>query len=107
LETGKQDLRGGSGSVAEFEAETVAEICEYMNDEQAATCLFIVQGPGATPQATSARMVGFDTDAVLFDVGAPAGEHTRVRIDWPYPIDTRPQVREALFALLDIASRMR
>jgi hypothetical protein len=92
--------------VAEFEADTVAEICAYMNEEQAANCLYIVQGPGATPQATSARMVGFDTDAVFFDVDAAAAESTRVRIDWPYPIDTRPQVREALFALLDLASRM-
>lgn len=88
-----------------FANGVVAEICAYMNSEQSASCLAIVKGPGAESAAIVARLVDFDERHATFLAETPSGER-RVEIEWPYPVTERFQIRDALFALLDAASRM-
>ena len=85
-----------------FDPEIVTGVCGYMNANQAANNVFMVQVLGAQPEATSATMVGFDETGV--DFSARVGDdETMVRLAWTHEISSRDEVREQLFSLLDRA----
>ena len=85
-----------------FEPEIVTGVCGYMNSNQSANNLFMVQVLGGQSEATSATMVGFDATGVDFAASVGSAE-IAVRLPWSRAISTRDEVREQLFNLLDRA----
>jgi hypothetical protein len=91
--------------VSDFAPEIVDAISGYMNANQAESNLVIVQTLGETPEATAAKLVGFDSEAAFFMATVIEGE-LEVRVAWSYEVTTRDQVREQLFSMLDRAVSM-
>jgi 3-methyladenine DNA glycosylase AlkC len=85
-----------------FDPEIVTGVCGYMNANQSANNVFMVQVLGGQPEATSATMVGFDATGVDFSASV-SNEEISVRLPWSREISTRDEVREQLFTLLDRA----
>jgi 3-methyladenine DNA glycosylase AlkC len=85
-----------------FDPEIVTGVCGYMNANQSANNVFMVQVLGGQPEATLATMVGFDETGVDFAVRV-GDDETAVRLPWSREISTRDEVREQLFSLLDRA----
>lgn len=88
--------------MAEFAPDVIEAICGYMNGTQAESVLLIARVLGGESDATAARMVGFDSEAVLILATLADGE-IEVRVPWPAPALSRGDVKDRLFALLDQA----
>jgi len=88
--------------MAQFDQDVIDAICGYMNEGQAQNLLLMVQVLGGEKDATAARLVGFDSEAAQFLATVAEGE-TEVRIAWPNPCETRSEIKDGLFALLDRA----
>lgn len=88
--------------MSEFAPEIVEAITGYMNANQSESNLVIVQTLGDVPEATAAKLTGFDSEAAIFMATVVEGE-IEVRVNWSYEVTTRDQVREQLFAMLDKA----
>ena len=88
--------------MSEFAPEIVEAITGYMNANQSESNLVIVQTLGDAPEASAAKLIGFDSEAAIFMATVAEGE-LEVRVPWSYEVTTRDQVREQLFAMLDKA----
>ncbi len=88
--------------MATFDDDVIEAVSGYMNSSQAENLLLMAQVLGGEKDATAARMVGFDSDALLLLATVAEGE-TEVRLEWPYPCETRADVKDRLFLLLDRA----
>jgi putative heme iron utilization protein len=86
----------------QFDQEVIDAIAGYMNGSQAENLLLMVQVLAGEKDATAARMVSFDSEAVTFLATVAEGE-TEVRLEWPHPCETRADVKDRLFLLLDRA----
>ncbi len=86
-----------------FENEVINSICDYMNTDPMQSTLTIVQGLTGDRTVESVVMTGFDENNCFFIATSPVGTK-QVTIPWLKPISERPEVRVALFALLDKAS---
>ena len=92
--------------MAEFAPDVVERVAGYMHGTPAASVLLIAKVVGGDPDATAARIVGFDTEALLILATVVEGEgegEVEVRIPWPAPALTRGDVKDRLFLLLDQA----
>lgn len=85
-----------------FPEEVVAGVCGYMNANQADNNLLIAKVLGGEQDITAARMVGFDEEAVLFAGTVIEGE-VEVRVPWTHRAETRDDVKDRLFGLVDKA----
>lgn len=85
-----------------FGDDVVASICGYMNANQAANNLLIVQVLGKERDATAAKMIGFDEHAVFFGATILEGER-EVRIPWTFELTQRAEIQQQLFAMVDKA----
>ena len=88
--------------MSEFAPEIVEAITGYMNANQSESNLVIVQTLGDAPEASAAKLIGFDSEAAIFMATVAEGE-LEVRVNWSYEVTTRDQVREQLCAMLDKA----
>ena len=88
--------------MAEFEPDVIEAICGYMNGTQAESVLLITKVIGGESDATAARMVGFDSESLLILATMADGE-IEVRDPWSPPAQTRSDVKDRLFLLLDQA----
>lgn len=88
-----------------FEPDVVAGVCEYMNTNQAAYNLLLVQWLGDAREATEATMVGFDSQGVDFEATV-ADDKTIVRLPWTHELHTRDEVRADIFLLVERAMQV-
>ncbi|MFC4337330.1 DUF2470 domain-containing protein [Salininema proteolyticum] len=75
-----------------FTDDVIAAVCRHMNADHPEDTLVMVRGLGGRPEATAARMTGFDGDGgdYLAEVG---GSEVPVRIPWERPLTERAEVR--------------
>lgn len=85
-----------------FEPEVVEAVCGYMNSSQAESVLLIAKVLGGASDATAAVMTEFDGDELIMQASTANGE-TEVRLAWPHPCETRADVKDRLFLLVDQA----
>ncbi len=88
--------------MAVFGEDVVASITGYMNTNQAANNLLIVQVLGEERDATAAKMLSFDEHAVLFGATILDGE-LEVRVPWSHELTQRAEVQQQLFAMVEKA----
>jgi hypothetical protein len=88
--------------MAVFSEDVVTSICGYMNTNQAANNLLIVQVLGEERDATAAKMIGFDEHAVFFGATILDGE-LEVRIPWSHELSQRAEIQQQLFSMVDKA----
>jgi hypothetical protein len=88
--------------MAVFSEDVVTSICGYMNANQAANNLLIVQVLGEERDATAAKMIGFDEHAVFFGATILDGE-LEVRIPWSHELSQRAEIQQQLFSMVDKA----
>lgn len=88
-----------------FEPDVVSGVCEYMNTNQAAYNLLLVQCLGDARDATEATMVGFDSLGVDFEA-TRGNETTLVRLPWTHELHTRDEVRADIFLLVERAMQV-
>lgn len=81
-----------------FGEDVIAAITRHMNHDHAADTLVICRGEGGHPEATAARMTGFDGDGGDFVVTVD-GEESPLRIPWERPLRERPEVRPEIVRL--------
>jgi hypothetical protein len=82
-----------------FGEDVVAAVLRHMNDDHTDDSLVIVRA-FAEPRATSAIMIGLDTDAGDWSV-AVDGEQVQVRVPWLNPVAERADIRREVVALYD------
>lgn len=89
--------------VHQFDAEVVAAITGYMNDDSMAATLGAI-AEHARPDLAErpVQLVGFDGDGMDLEIDAAAGPEL-VRVAWLRPITERTEVREQLFAIYEKA----
>ncbi len=75
-------------------SDAVEAIKKHMNDDHAADALLIVRALGGRPEATAARTIDVDTEAIYFEAD---GE--KIAVKWPAPIAERAQVRKEVVVL--------
>ena len=83
-----------------FGPEVIAAITRHMNHDHAADTLVICRGVGGQPQATDARMTGFDGTGADF-TATVNGTPVAIRIDWSGPLTERARVRPEIVRLYD------
>lgn len=81
-----------------FAQEIVDAVVRHMVEDHAEDSLLIVRALGALPEATSARMVGFDDEGSDFVAVVDGVEHA-VRIPWSQRITERAEVRAEVVLL--------
>ena len=82
--------------------EDVAGLCGYMNANQAAYNLLLVQWLAGERSATEATMVGFDNMGADY-MAVVDGQEKAVRLPWTHELNSRDEVRADLFVLVDRA----
>lgn len=81
-----------------FAEDVIAAITRHMNHDHAADTLVICRGEGGRPEATEARMVGFDGDGGDFTVVVDGIEEP-LRIPWERSLSERAEVRPEIVRL--------
>ena len=85
-----------------FPQDVVAAVIDHMNDDHPADSLTIARAFGY-PEASSATMTGFDSEAGFWSVIDPEGAH-ELRVDWPGgSISTRAEIRREVVAAFNAA----
>jgi hypothetical protein len=80
-----------------FPPDVVTAVLRHMNDDHRDDSLVIVRAFGL-PEATSAKMTGFDRDRAWFQATV-AGEPIELRVPWGTPVTERAQLRPAVVVL--------
>lgn len=88
--------------VHEFDAQTIGQVAEYMNTEQAESLLLIAIAATADTSVQAARVEHFDGDSLTLSLSSD-GQPRTIGVAWPRSITQRFEVREQFMALYDRA----
>lgn len=86
----------------EFDADTIAQVAEYMNTGQPQSLCQIAIAATGDPGIHSARIERFDGHAVTLSFESDRGPRT-IEVKWPRSITQRFEVRGQLIALYERA----
>ena len=79
-----------------LDQETADSIIEHMNDDHTDAVLLYVQTFGGRGDATSARLVGFDTNGMNIRFSIGGGHESECRIDFETPVKSAGAARRRL-----------
>lgn len=84
----------------DFPPADVSEVCAYMNEQMADTCVYLVRKLTPNSDAAAAKLVDISFTSATFEVAA---RNQLVEIPWSEQITGRSEVQSAFMALLQKA----